>query len=198
MPTSRGTSRSVEPRRIIAALDELHARGFKEVTLSGVHLGGYGKDLDPAVELGDLLEMIAERSPIDRIRVSSLDPEELSDRIIAIVAASHKFCPHLHLPLQSGEDEILVADAPALLDREFYRERVERVIAAMPDAAIGTDLIVGFPGETCGAVRVCAEVYRGAAACLLSRVSVFGQGRNHRGEAARARSGRRRSSGARK
>jgi threonylcarbamoyladenosine tRNA methylthiotransferase MtaB len=147
VPTSRGTSRSVEPRRIIAALDELHERGFKEVTLSGVHLGGYGKDLDPAVELADLLEMIAERSPINRIRVSSLDPEELSDRIIAIVAASPKFCPHLHLPLQSGENEIL-SRMRRRYNREFYRGRVERVLAAMPDAAIGTDLIVGFPGES--------------------------------------------------
>ena len=147
IPTSRGTSRSVEPRRVIAALDGLHERGFKEVTLSGVHLGGYGKDLEPTVELADLLEMIAERSPINRIRVSSLDPEELSDRIIAIVAASPKFCPHLHLPLQSGEDETL-SRMRRRYDREFYRGRVERVLAAMPDAAIGTDLIVGFPGES--------------------------------------------------
>ena len=147
VPTSRGTSRSVEPRRIIAALDELHARGFKEVTLSGVHLGGYGKDLEPAVELADLLEMIAERSPINRIRVSSLDPEELSDRIIDIIAASPRFCPHLHLPLQSGEDEIL-SRMRRRYDRDFYRGRVERVLAAMPNAAIGTDLIVGFPGES--------------------------------------------------
>lgn len=147
VPTSRGISRSVEPRRIIAALDDLHARGFKEVTLSGVHLGAYGKDLDPAVDLADLLEMIAERCPINRIRVSSLDPEELSDRIIAIVAASPKFCPHLHLPLQSGEDEIL-SRMRRRYDRDFYRGRVERVLTAMPDAAIGTDLIVGFPGES--------------------------------------------------
>jgi len=147
VPTSRGTSRSVEPRRVIDALDALHARGFKEVTLSGVHLGGYGKDLEPAANLAALLEMVAERSPINRIRVSSLDPEELSDRIIEIIAASSKFCPHLHLPLQSGEDEIL-SRMRRRYDREFYRGRVERVLAAMPDAAIGTDLIVGFPGES--------------------------------------------------
>ena len=95
--------------------------GFKEVILSGVHLGGYGKDLDPPVELADLLEMLAERSPIDRIRISSLDPEELSDRIIDIIAASEKFCPHLHLPLQSGEDGTLSTDAPPLRYRVFSR-----------------------------------------------------------------------------
>ncbi|HEY6421009.1 MAG TPA: tRNA (N(6)-L-threonylcarbamoyladenosine(37)-C(2))-methylthiotransferase MtaB [Candidatus Binataceae bacterium] len=147
VPFSRGTSRSVEPRRIFAALDDLSARGFKEVILSGVHLGGYGKDLDPPVDLADLLEMIAERSPIWRVRVSSLDPEELSDRIISVIAESDKFCPHLHLPLQAGEDGIL-AGMRRRYDRGYFRDRVERVLDAMPGAAIGTDLIVGFPGET--------------------------------------------------
>jgi len=147
VPISRGTSRSVEPRRVIAALDELAERGFKEVTLSGVHLGGYGHDLTPKVSLAHLLEMVAERSPIDRIRISSLDPEELSDEIIDIVADSEKFCPHFHLPLQAGDDEILSV-MRRRYDRDYYRGRVERIIAAMPDAAIGTDVIAGFPGET--------------------------------------------------
>src|SRR5262249_11854569 len=123
VPVSRGTSRSVEPRRVVAALDELAARGFKEVTLSGVHLGGYGRDLAPAGGLAELLEMIAERSPIGRIRISSLDPEELSDRIIDIVAGNPKFCPHFHLPLQSGDDAILAA-MRRRYDRDYYRERV--------------------------------------------------------------------------
>ncbi|MFI5352035.1 MAG: tRNA (N(6)-L-threonylcarbamoyladenosine(37)-C(2))-methylthiotransferase MtaB [Candidatus Binatales bacterium] len=147
VPFSRGTSRSVEPRRIFAALDDLHARGFREATLSGVHLGGYGRDLSPAIDLETLLEMIAERSPIGRVRISSLDPEELSERIISIIAGSDKFCPHLHLPLQSGDDQILAA-MRRRYDTAYYRERIERVMEAMPDAAIGTDLIVGFPGET--------------------------------------------------
>ena len=147
VPFSRGTSRSVEPRRVIAALDDLHARGFKEVILSGVHLGGYGKDLDPQVELSDLLEMIAERCPIQRVRISSLDPEELSDRIVDVISQSPKFCPHVHLPLQAGEDEIL-SRMRRRYQRDYFRDRVERVLAAWPDAAIGTDLIVGFPGET--------------------------------------------------
>jgi len=147
VPFSRGTSRSVEPRRIIEAIDELHARGFREVILSGVHLGGYGKDLDPPVELADLLEMLAERSPIDRIRISSLDPEELSDCIIEILAQSEKFCAHLHLPLQAGEDGTL-ARMRRRYDTDYYRERIERVVEAMPDAGIGTDIIVGFPGES--------------------------------------------------
>jgi len=147
VPMSRGTSRSVEPRLIIEALDDHAARGFKEVTLSGVHLGGYGNDLDPPVALESLLEMIAERAPIGRIRLSSIDPEELSDRIIDLVAASPKFCPHFHLPLQAGHDAVL-ARMRRRYDTAHYRGRVERIIGAMPDAAIGADLIVGFPGET--------------------------------------------------
>jgi threonylcarbamoyladenosine tRNA methylthiotransferase MtaB len=147
VPFSRGSSRSVEPRRVMFALDDLHARGIKEVVLTGIHLGGYGKDLEPPVELADLLEMIAQRCPIERVRISSLDPEELSDRIIEIISSSEKFCPHLHLPLQSGDDETL-SRMRRRYQRDDFRDRVERVLDAWPDAAIGTDLIVGFPGET--------------------------------------------------
>jgi len=147
VPFSRGLSRSVDPRRVIEAIDGMHERGYKEVILTGVHLGGYGKDLDPPIALEAMLEMIAERSPIGRVRISSLDPDELSDRVISIVAQSDKFCPHFHLPLQAGEDDVL-----ARMRRRYttthYRERVERILDAMPDAAIGTDLIVGFPGES--------------------------------------------------
>jgi threonylcarbamoyladenosine tRNA methylthiotransferase MtaB len=144
---ARGRSRSIAPRQIFEALDRLAGRGFKEVVISGVHLGGYGRDLEPPVELEQLLEMIAERCPIGRVRISSLDPEELSDRIIAIVAQNSCFCPHLHLPLQAGED-VTLSRMRRRYTADYFRERVERVLAAMPDAAIGTDLIVGFPGET--------------------------------------------------
>ncbi len=147
VPTSRGPSRSVEPRQVMAAIDGLAARGFKEVVLAGVHLGGYGKDLSPATSLEALLEMIAERSPIRRIRLSSLDPEELTDSIISRLAGSDAFCPHLHLPLQAGEDRTL-SRMRRRYDTGFYRARVQRVLEAIPDAAIGADLIVGFPGET--------------------------------------------------
>jgi threonylcarbamoyladenosine tRNA methylthiotransferase MtaB len=147
VPLARGRSRSVAPRRILEAFDGLAARGFKEVVISGVHLGGYGRDLEPPVKLEQLLEMIAERCPIERVRLSSLDPEELSDRIIAIVAQSPRLCPHLHLPLQAGED-LTLSRMRRHYTAEYFRERVARVLAAMPDAAIGTDLMVGFPGET--------------------------------------------------
>ncbi len=147
IPFSRGASRSVAPRQVMAALDELHQQGFKEVVLTGVHLGGYGKDLNPAVTLEDLLEMIAERCPIGRVRLSSIDPEEVSERIIQIVAQCDKFCPHFHLPLQSGDDEILAA-MRRRHNVGFYELMVNRIIDAVPKAAIGTDLMVGFPGES--------------------------------------------------
>jgi threonylcarbamoyladenosine tRNA methylthiotransferase MtaB len=147
VPMARGRSRSIAPREICEALDGLAARGFKEVVISGVHLGGYGRDLEPPVELQQLLEMIAERCPIERVRLSSLDPEELSNEIVAIMAQSARFCPHLHLPLQAGEDHTL-ARMRRRYSANYFRARVERVLAAMPDAAVGTDLIVGFPGET--------------------------------------------------
>jgi threonylcarbamoyladenosine tRNA methylthiotransferase MtaB len=147
VPFSRGASRSVAPRRVLEILDSLHDRGFKEVILSGVHLGGYGKDLSPPVTLLRLLEMIAERCKIGRIRLSSIDPEELSDEIIDLAAQSEKFCPHFHLPLQAGEDQILDR-MRRRYHTSHYRGRVARILARMPDAAIGTDLIVGFPGET--------------------------------------------------
>jgi len=147
VPLARGRSRSVAPRRIFEALDGLAARGFKEAILSGVHLGGYGHDLEPPVTLEQLLDMIAERSPITRVRLSSLDPEELSDGLIAIISRSAHFCAHLHLPLQAGEDLTLGRMRRRYRVQDF-RERVDKVLAAMPDAAIGTDLIVGFPGET--------------------------------------------------
>ena len=147
VPFSRGRSRSVPPREVLEVLDSLHEQGFQEVILSGVHLGGYGKDLTPAVTLERLLEMIAERCRIGRVRLSSIDPEELSDGIIGLIAGSEKFCPHFHLPLQAGEDQLLEKMRRRYLT-DHYRERVERILALMPEAAIGTDLIVGFPGET--------------------------------------------------
>ncbi len=147
VPFSRGMSRSVPPREVLDVLDSLHDQGFKEVILSGVHLGGYGKDLTPAVTLERLLEMIDERCRIGRVRLSSIDPEELSDGIIDIVGGSEKFCPHFHLPLQAGEDQLL-EKMRRRYQTNHYRERIERILALMPDAAIGTDLIVGFPGET--------------------------------------------------
>ncbi len=178
VPTSRGTSRSVEPRRIFAALDELAASGFREVILTGVHLGGYGRDLDPPVDLETLLEMVDERSPISRVRISSLDPEELSDRILEIMAASDKFCPHLHLPLQAGTDATLVR-----MRRRYDLRALQRPRRTYPGGnALGSYRHGPYrrvsrrddPG-----FRRLLQVHRGAAPCLLSRLPVLRESGNH-------------------
>ena len=123
VPFSRGLSRSVDPRRVIDAIDGLHERGFKEVILTGVHLGGYGKDLDPPIALEALLEMIAERSPIGRVRISSLDPEELSDRDHRDRRAERQILPAFPSAAAGGRRRDPRADAPALHHRALSRAR---------------------------------------------------------------------------
>jgi threonylcarbamoyladenosine tRNA methylthiotransferase MtaB len=147
IPFSRGRSRSLPPRHVLAALEELERNGVKEVVLCGVQLGGYGRDLDPPLMLADLLEMIAQRSCIPRLRLSSLEPDELSTQILELMASERRFCPHFHLPLQSGTDEIL-RRMRRPYTTTYYRELLWRIIELMPDAAVGTDLIVGLPGES--------------------------------------------------
>ncbi len=146
VPMSRGRSRSVPPRLVLTHLDRLAAQGFQEVVLTGIHLGGYGADLDRPLGLTDLLEMIEERRPVPRVRISSLDPHEISDALLRLLAQAETLCPHLHIPLQSGDDTIL-RRMRRRYDSTFARQVLDKVRAALPHAALGTDIIVGFPGE---------------------------------------------------
>jgi len=147
VPMSRGKSRSVPPRTVLEQLDRLAARGFQEVVLTGIHLGGYGEDLDPPVDLVWLLEAIEERTPVPRIRISSLDPHEISGPLIRLLARSDMLCPHLHIPLQAGADYTLER-----MRRRYDTALAQRVLTqlreTLPHASLGTDLIVGFPGES--------------------------------------------------
>jgi threonylcarbamoyladenosine tRNA methylthiotransferase MtaB len=147
VPFSRGRSRSLPPRQVLAALDDLDQRGVKEVVLCGVQLGGYGRDLEPPMPLIGLLEAIAQRTRIPRLRLSSIEPDELSEAILRLIASERHFCPHFHLPLQSGADEIL-RRMRRPYTTGYYRELVERILDLMPDAAVGSDVIAGLPGET--------------------------------------------------
>jgi threonylcarbamoyladenosine tRNA methylthiotransferase MtaB len=147
VPMSRGKSRSVPPRVILEQLDRLAEQGFQEIVLTGIHLGGYGEDLDPPVSLTWLLAAIEERRPVPRIRVSSLDPHEISDDLIRLLAQAETLCPHLHIPLQSGEDTTL-ARMRRRYDTALARDVLLKLREALPHAALGTDLIVGFPGES--------------------------------------------------
>jgi len=147
VPVARGRSRSVAPRQVLDEIERLAARGYREVVLTGVHLGGYGADLDPPCDLAFLLEAIAERGPSVRVRVSSVDPPELSERLLDVLAGSPSFCRHLHVPLQAASDGVL-----ARMGRKYSREQAAaafaRVREKLPGVCIGTDLITGFPGET--------------------------------------------------
>ncbi len=147
VPVARGRSRSVEPRRVLDEIELLAARGFREVVLTGVHLGGYGADLGPACDFAWLLEAIAERAPRLRVRISSVDPPEMTPRFLDTVAGNDIFCRHLHVPLQSGSDAVL----GRMKRRYRAAEAAEHLAEArrrMPEVCIGTDLIAGFPGES--------------------------------------------------
>ena len=146
VPMSRGKSRSVSPRRVLEQLDRLAEQGFQEVVLTGVHLGGYGADLDPQIDLSWLVAAIEERKPVPRVRLSSLDPHEFSPALIDLLTQAQTVCPHLHIPLQSGDDRTL-ARMRRRYDRTLAGDVLARLRDALPQAALGTDLIVGFPGE---------------------------------------------------
>jgi threonylcarbamoyladenosine tRNA methylthiotransferase MtaB len=147
VPFSRGRSRSVEPRRILHELERLAERGFREVVLTGVHLGGYGVDLQPRVGLADLVEMIAERAPLPRIRLSSVDPPEVTPRLLALLSRSAVLCPHLHMPVQAGADPVL-RGMRRQYDTAFVRDVVAEFRHTLPQGGLGTDVIAGFPGES--------------------------------------------------
>ncbi len=151
VPYARGKSRSMPLKRVLGNIDCFKRTGFRELVLSGVHLGAYGLDLDPASNLAELLKQIQEANPIERIRLSSIEPNEITDEIIDLVAKSAprttEFCRHFHLPLQSGDDSILKR-MQRPYSTALFRERVETIHHKIPDAAIGVDVLIGFPGES--------------------------------------------------
>jgi threonylcarbamoyladenosine tRNA methylthiotransferase MtaB len=146
VPMARGRSRSLPPRAILAELDALAARGFREVVLTGIHLGGWGHDLDPPLDLVWLIDALVEQGRFARIRLSSIDPHEVSEALVRRMAAAPAVCPHLHVPLQAGDDGVL-ARMRRRYDTALAAERLAMIRELLPAAAIGTDLIAGFPGE---------------------------------------------------
>ena len=145
IPLARGGSRSQTPAACVKQAEALFGQGFKEITLTGVNVGDYGKK--PDTNLLQLLTGLVRVEGLERIRISSIEPNLLSDEIIRFVAAEPKMCNHFHIPLQSGCDEIL-----RLMRRryktEFYRDLIDRILLTIPGCGIGVDVIVGFPGET--------------------------------------------------
>jgi threonylcarbamoyladenosine tRNA methylthiotransferase MtaB len=146
IPMARGASRSLSPRAVLAEVEGLAAAGFEEVVLTGVHLGGYGHDLTPRVDLAWLVAAIAEQRLVPRLRLSSIDPHEVTEPLVRLLAREPSLCPHLHVPLQSADDGVLDR-MRRRYDAALARDRLRMMRELLPDAAIGTDLIAGFPGE---------------------------------------------------
>jgi threonylcarbamoyladenosine tRNA methylthiotransferase MtaB len=156
IPATRGEPRSLPPARILGEIERVAGAGFKEVALTGVHLGSYGRDLDPPSTLIELLLAIERRqglktlpcaAPEVRFRISSLEPMDCSREVVDLVASCDTFAPHFHLPLQHASDRLLAAmQRPYTLT--YYADLVDAVRGRLTDASIGSDVIVGFPGET--------------------------------------------------
>lgn len=151
IPLARGISRSDTIENVVANAKEISAEGIKEIVLTGVNIGDYGKG-----EFGNkkhehtFLDLITELNKvegIERIRISSIEPNLLKDESIELVANSKRFVPHFHIPLQSGSDEVLKKMKRRYLT-SLYEQRIKKIREVLPDAAIGVDVIVGFPGET--------------------------------------------------
>ena len=143
---ARGPSISEKPEVILNQAQELSDSGFKEIVLTGVNLGSYGDNLKPKTGLSDLVEMLTDVKSIERIRLSSINPRKVSDRLVSLIKNSEKVCRHLHIPLQSGDNEIL-----KIMRRDyssgFYKDLIMKLKSNIPDIGIGADVIVGFPGE---------------------------------------------------
>ena len=147
VPYARGPSRSKSLESVLAGIKALSSSGYQEIVLTGIHLGNYGNDLTPKTCLGELLERIDGLNLIPRIRLSSIEPLELTDDVIKCVAESEIFCRHFHIPLQSGDDRILEKMGRPYTANNF-RQLVIKIHDMLPDAAIGVDTLIGFPGET--------------------------------------------------
>jgi threonylcarbamoyladenosine tRNA methylthiotransferase MtaB len=147
IPYVRGQSRSLRLDEVIREVDTLVASGYREVVVSGINLGRWGRDFERPLRFEDLVSAILHRTSLEKLRISSVEPMDWSDQLIRLVADSPRIAKHAHIPMQSGSDRVLRA-----MHRKYrpwhYREKIEKIRAAMPTAAIGADVMVGFPGET--------------------------------------------------
>jgi threonylcarbamoyladenosine tRNA methylthiotransferase MtaB len=149
VPFARGRSRSVPFDEVLAGINRLSAKGFREIVLTGIHLGSYGLDLKPPSELLDLLMAVEQGALAERLRIGSVEPNEVSGQFIEFLAKAQHVCPHLHLPLQSGSDSVLER-----MGRHYSAADISRLVTNLtqqvPGISIGFDVIAGFPGESEG------------------------------------------------
>ena len=147
IPSVRGQSRSMRPERVLEEANALVTAGYREIVLSGINLGRWGRDFLPQQTFVTLVRSLLEHTDVEKLRISSVEPMDWSDELIELVAASPRIAKHAHVPLQSGSDRIL-----RLMHRKYrpwhYAEKIRKIHEAMPEAAIGADVMVGFPGES--------------------------------------------------
>jgi threonylcarbamoyladenosine tRNA methylthiotransferase MtaB len=147
IPFARGQSRSLPAHDILAALTRFNNEDYKEIVLTGIHLGVYGHDLEPAADLSHLLRRIFNEHWNMRFRLSSIEPREISNDLLDIFNSNDLLCPHLHIPLQSGDDNILKL-MKRDYDTRFYRNLLEKVFSTIENMAVGVDVMAGFPSES--------------------------------------------------
>jgi threonylcarbamoyladenosine tRNA methylthiotransferase MtaB len=146
IPSVRGQSRSLPLREITGEVTALVSAGYREVVISGINLGRWGRDFDPQQRFEEMVRTILRETDLEKLRVSSVEPMDWSDELIDLFANNPRIAQHAHVPMQSGSDAVL-----RRMHRKYrpwhYREKIETIRAAMPDAAIGADVMTGFPGE---------------------------------------------------
>ncbi len=147
IPFVRGKSRSLPPDTVIQEIRQLSASGYREIVLSGINLGTYGRDLSPRVEFEDLLRRILGETSVERLRISSIEPLDVTQDLVNLFVGTDRIAQHFHMPLQSASDRVLAA-MRRWYRAEHYARRVELIHERLPHAAIGADVIAGFPGET--------------------------------------------------
>lgn len=147
IPFVRGKSRSLPAETVIEEIGKLAGSGYKEIVLSGINLGAWGRDLSPRWEFIDLLKKILDETAVERLRLSSIEPLDVTRDLILLFASMPRLAEHFHMPLQSGSDRILAA-MHRWYRTEHYARRVELIREHLPHAAIGADIIAGFPGES--------------------------------------------------
>jgi len=147
IPSVRGQSRSLPLGKILAEMNALVHAGYREVVISGINLGRWGRDLARPLRIETLIHEILGQTDLEKLRLSSVEPMDWSDKLIEMIASTRRIAKHAHVPLQSGSDHVLRS-----MHRKYrpwhYREKIEKIRAAMPSAAIGADVMAGFPGET--------------------------------------------------
>ena len=147
IPYVRGQSRSLKLDQVLREVDALVANGYREIVLSGINLGRWGRELSTRMNFAAMLRAILEQTAIEKIRISSVEPMDWTNEVVELVASSPRIAKHAHVPMQSGSDRIL-----RRMHRKYrpwhYADRIARIRRVMPDAAIGADVMVGFPGES--------------------------------------------------